>query len=408
MREARIAIVGAGLGGLAAAAFLADAGHEVTLFERFESPQPLGAGLLLQPTGLAVLARLGLDRQVIDLGSRIDQLYGRAVGKRRATMDVCYRDTASNLFGVGIHRGALFSALYARAKQTSTTVQTNTEIIAAEESGFLTDKEGRRFGPFDLIVDASGSRSPLRAGHDVVSRDKPYAYGALWATVRLPESSFRVDTLEQRYQGAFHMAGVLPVGHLGGAGEHAAFFWSLPAKDHARWLQTPLDDWKQYVTRFWPDLAPLVDQLKTHEDLTLASYRDVVLKRLYSGRLVFIGDAAHCTSPQLGQGANLAMVDALVLSQCIGISDSMDEALASYQAQRRKHVWFYQTASRWLTPFFQSDSVLFAKLRFFVCDMMCHIPLARRVAADVLTGTKTGPFSRIDPGQWAADYRRLR
>ncbi len=77
-----IAVIGAGIGGLAAACFLAKHGHRVTLIEAFSEPKPLGSGLLLQPTGLAVLAGLGLDRGVINQGSRISNLYGQAGGDK--------------------------------------------------------------------------------------------------------------------------------------------------------------------------------------------------------------------------------------------------------------------------------------------------------------------------------------
>ena len=76
MRPIRIAIAGAGTAGLAVAAFLARDGHLVQLFERFEEPKPLGAGLLLQPTGLACLARLGLDRIALDHGQVVKSIYG--------------------------------------------------------------------------------------------------------------------------------------------------------------------------------------------------------------------------------------------------------------------------------------------------------------------------------------------
>jgi 2-polyprenyl-6-methoxyphenol hydroxylase-like FAD-dependent oxidoreductase len=59
-----IAIVGCGPSGMAAALFLSRAGHRITVFERFDAPRPVGAGLLLQPTGLAVLGRLGLLAKV--------------------------------------------------------------------------------------------------------------------------------------------------------------------------------------------------------------------------------------------------------------------------------------------------------------------------------------------------------
>jgi len=64
----QIGVVGCGVTGQAAATFLAEAGHDVTVFERFAEPRPLGAGLLLQPTGLAVLAALGLADQALAQG----------------------------------------------------------------------------------------------------------------------------------------------------------------------------------------------------------------------------------------------------------------------------------------------------------------------------------------------------
>ena len=127
----------------------------------------------------------------------------------------------------------------------------------------------------------------------------------------------------------------------------------------------------------------------------MATYSDIILRKYHSGIIVFIGDAAHCTSPQLGQGANLALVDALVLSECVEQENSISAALARYTGERKKHLWFYQTASRMLTPLFQSDSLLFPKLRFLLCGLGCKIPFTRRIAAQVLTGTKTGLFTTL-------------
>jgi len=77
-----VAVIGAGIGGMAASIFLARAGHRVTLFERFPEPKPVGAGLLLQPTGLAVLERLGLLDTVLASGARVDRLFGTIPGGR--------------------------------------------------------------------------------------------------------------------------------------------------------------------------------------------------------------------------------------------------------------------------------------------------------------------------------------
>ena len=124
-----IAVIGCGVGGQAAATLLADAGHRVTVFERFAQPRPIGAGLLLQPTGLAVLRALDLDHEALSLGGRIDGIDGRTAGGRRV-LDLHYRTVHRGAFGLGIHRGDLFQLLHGRLKRSTARLVTSTEIIA--------------------------------------------------------------------------------------------------------------------------------------------------------------------------------------------------------------------------------------------------------------------------------------
>ncbi|AZU03843.1 FAD-dependent monooxygenase [Glycocaulis alkaliphilus] len=89
MPPKNIAIAGCGPAGLAAALLLHRDGHRVRLYERFETPRPIGSGLLIQPTGLAVLERLGLDTALKAHASVVERLLGKAVrvgcdGARRA------------------------------------------------------------------------------------------------------------------------------------------------------------------------------------------------------------------------------------------------------------------------------------------------------------------------------------
>src|SRR6478735_9377271 len=119
MPPLRIAIAGAGTAGLAAAAFLTRDGHDVRLFERFAEPRPLGAGLMLQPTGLACLARLGLDRDAIEHG---------AIVRGAHIFNVHYRELGPRLFGIGIHRGALFGLLYDEVKRLAVPINASLEM----------------------------------------------------------------------------------------------------------------------------------------------------------------------------------------------------------------------------------------------------------------------------------------
>lgn len=107
----RIAIAGCGPCGLASALLLHAQGHAVTLFERFDEPRPLGSGLIIQPTGLAVLQALGLAERIQAAGSRIHRLHG--IAGRRTVLDVRYAALKRpGLFGIGLHRASLFDALY--------------------------------------------------------------------------------------------------------------------------------------------------------------------------------------------------------------------------------------------------------------------------------------------------------
>jgi len=100
MTNHHIAIIGAGISGLAASAFLKAQGFDVTIFESFAEPRPLGAGLVLQPTGLAVLANLGLDKQAIQLGAQINHFQGKTFGGK-TVFNLSYKNFVSTLFCFG-------------------------------------------------------------------------------------------------------------------------------------------------------------------------------------------------------------------------------------------------------------------------------------------------------------------
>jgi salicylate hydroxylase len=430
----KIAIVGAGTAGLAAAAFLARDYHDVTVFEKFAAPKPLGAGLLIQPTGLACLAALGVDDAALALGHRIDRIEGQTAAGRQI-FDIGYGELGPNCFGLAMHRAALFQVLWDAVAAADVSVTAGTDIVATsltdgyrEEPGdveqrrapnspitrhslhgrvrWLKDSAGKTHGPFHYVIDASGLRSRLRQTEAAVRLNRPYPYGAVWGALELPRDWPHRHALTQRYDGAHTMCGILPIGRRPGEmTERAAFFWSLRVADFDRWRGTDLDDWKRRVSRLWPEVQPFLDQIRRHDDLTAASYADIWLKRPYAEKLVFIGDAARAASPQLGQGANLALIDALHLA-CV-LSPRvlpLEGPAAAYAWRRRAHTRFYGLASRALTPFFQSDSRLAARVRDMTFAPMARIPYVRREMVRTLAGMKTGLFTSFDPGSLHPSY----
>ena len=90
-----VAVVGAGPTGLALALMLARQGRRVVVHEQFDEPRPIGAGFMLQPTGLHVLDRLGLTDRVKALGQPLEHIFGREARRRRVVLDVSYADLKS-------------------------------------------------------------------------------------------------------------------------------------------------------------------------------------------------------------------------------------------------------------------------------------------------------------------------
>jgi 2-polyprenyl-6-methoxyphenol hydroxylase-like FAD-dependent oxidoreductase len=387
----RIAIVGYGTGGQAAAIFLSRDGHEVEVFERSDVLKPVGAGFLLQPTGLSVLAALGLRDAALARGARIERLHG-ANAQDRAIMDMCYADHARDSFGLGMTRGALFSLLHVACADVP--IHTGIRIANMSDDGRgLIDDAGNEYGAFDLIIAADGANSALRTSTKIARRDPAYPWGAMWCL--LPADGWpHASELRQRYDGTRTMLGVLPVGtRPEHGGRWLTFYYSLPGARVDAFDGAALAAMHADVARLWPELAERTRAILDVTQLNRARYRDVALRKAWRDRVVFIGDAAHGMSPQLGQGVNMALLDAQALADALRTHTNVEHALAHYARKRASHVAVYQWLSRWLTPLFQSDLAMLGTLRDRAFGPFGQMPFARREMLKILTGTKHGWFS---------------
>ncbi|MEP2450092.1 MAG: NAD(P)/FAD-dependent oxidoreductase [Nitratireductor sp.] len=404
-----IAIAGAGPAGLAAALFLDRAGHRVRIFERFETARPLGSGLILQPTGLTVLAAIGLLDAIVPRGSRIDRLHGSDARSGRTVLDVRYAAWRGGRFGLSVHRAALFDVLFDAVRAAGIGVETGTEIEALDHAGDrprIVTATGRLLGPFDLVVDASGARSKLKRHVRRPCEPRPLAYGAFWASLGWRGDGFDPHALVQRYDKASVMIGVLPIGRPTPDGDaQAAFFWSLKPAQAGAVRAAGLDAWKARVERLWPETRAYLDQIADFDQLTLARYGHHTLK-LPAGRgLAVIGDAAHSTSPQLGQGANMALLDAAALAHALDRASDVATALEAYCAMRRWHVRAFQALSAALTPFYQSDSAVMPFVRDRLVATVARVPPAPQILASMVAGTLLSPFRPI--GLREVDWRAI-
>ena len=398
-----IGVAGAGIGGLSVAIGLLMTGHRVQVFDQFDAPRPVGSGLVIQPVGQRVLDWLGAGQAARTLGTPITMLHGTEARTGARTLAVRYDAAGAGLAGLGIHRAALFQSLLDRFQALGGAVTPSAQVTG-RDGGHLILHDGARHGPFDLIVDALGSHSPLSP-----IRDRPLPFGALWTTLRWPETDLTDETppdrLSQRYVAARRMVGVLPVGRLpGDATPRAAFFWSLRHDALADWQRAGLGAWRDEMLGLWPALAPFVDQITDPAQMTMATYSHGTLRRPFAPGLVHIGDAAHRASPQLGQGANMALLDAAALVIALDAAP-VAQALPLYARIRRRHLWTYQALSRFLTPQYQSDSALVAWARDRVIAPIGRIPPLPRVLGLIAAGQLVAPLAGAwrDAPAWAMD-----
>ena len=396
MKPLHIAIVGYGTAGQAAALLLARDGHRVEVFERAPEPGPVGAGFLLQPTGLQVLWELGLLPDVLAHGRRVNRLYGETPCGR-AVMDMRYSDLDARLFGLGMQRGALFTLL-ADAWAGQGVLHPGHAIDAiSDDTRRIRDPHGRWHGPFDLVVAADGSASRLRGATGAVKREAMYPWGALWRLVQQGDWAWG-DELRQRYVAARKMIGLLPVGtRPGDDTPRLSFFWSLPVADFDGWRARGLPAWRDEIARLWPEADARLADTVDPDQLARASYRDVTLRHWHRDRLVVLGDAAHGMSPQLGQGVNMALMDAMALRDALRLQADVAPALQAYQRQRQAHVGVYQFWSRWLTPIFQSDLDWVAHARDVAFLPAGRLPGGRGHMLRVLSGIQHGFLGTLAP-----------
>ena len=131
----KIAVCGCGIGGLAAAIFAHRAGFKVTVFDQFETPKPVGSGLVVQPVGLRILEQLGAADAALAKGARGYRMIGHEAKSGRVVLNVTYGPENGRNFGLGIHRASLFKSLMDVAESENITITKNHRVVSTDIKG---------------------------------------------------------------------------------------------------------------------------------------------------------------------------------------------------------------------------------------------------------------------------------
>ena len=329
----RAAIVGGGIGGLAAAHALTAQGIAVTVYEQAPALGEVGAGVLMTPNSLRHLARMGFGAGLARLGGRVGEgsRYCRADGTEVGAIRTADSEGAHGV--IGMHRADLLGLLADALPEG--TVRTGARCTGATQSGATVrlDFAGGATAEADVVIAADGIHSVLQGS--VAAPAAPVysghvAYRGLIRAADVPEIPDGVQMVwmgDRKHFMVYPVRGGELINYVGflPRGEAVAESWS-GAGDPGE-LRAAFSGWDPMVTA-------LLDRVE--QTYWWGLFDRPPLARWTAGRITLLGDAAHPMLPHLGQGANQAIEDGVALGVLLGACrrGTAPRALAAYEKLR--------------------------------------------------------------------------
>ena len=336
-------IIGGGIAGSTAALALQRAGITATIYEAYPGDAG-GAGVFLTVAvnGLAALRTIGLDRAVMAAGFPTAGIrFASGTGKPLGQAPVGGA-LADGTLAHTIRRPDLYRVLAEHARGRGIRIEHSKRLVAAEptpEGGVVARFEDGTSARGDLLIGADGIHSRTRRIIDPAAPEPRYAgLGNVggFSHASVSGLGLRPGTYVMMFgKRAFF-------GYVGSPAGDAWWFANPPraAALSAAELAAPAGEWKErLIDLFAGDAGPAADIIRATDGLAVTNQHDLPRVPAWSrGPMILIGDAAHAASPTSGQGASLAIEDALVLAKCLRDLPDATTAFAAFERLRRPRV----------------------------------------------------------------------
>jgi 2-polyprenyl-6-methoxyphenol hydroxylase-like FAD-dependent oxidoreductase len=316
----RVVVAGGGIGGLSAAIALRRAGHQVVVLERAPKIAAVGAGITLFGNAMSALEQLGVREAVIARGAAATRSAILAFSGRQLT------ELPSDLLEgtVAIHRADLHAVLAEVAED----VRVDHEVVALEQHdrGVVVRTASGAEETCDLLVGADGVNSVVR--YAIADTRARYAGYMAWRGVA--PVAVEAGRLTESW-GVGERFGLVDIGH-------GRTYWFATKNAAEAEAEEPAARKAEILRRFSHWHEPIAAVIAATPDDTIlrnAVYYLEPLPRWSKGRIVLLGDAAHATTPGVGQGAAQAIEDAVVLGAQLARRDDIAAAFAAYESIRR-------------------------------------------------------------------------
>lgn len=331
MQSLDIIIAGAGMGGLTSAIALQRTGHRVRLFERVTELAPIGSGITLWPNAVKVLAALGLGEAIAAVGGDLRSMsYSDQQGRllTRFSLEPLYQQVQQR--ACPISRAELQRILLRAAGPQRVTLGVGCLGYQEDDQGVTVSLSSGERLRADLLVAADGTHSKLRnavTGQDIPRRYRGYVN---WNGRVAIDPALNAPREWSQLVGDNKRVSLLPM-----SPELLYFFFDVPLplgtpnrkENYRAELAGHFAGWAEPVQR-------LIQRFDPDQMARLEIHDTDRLPRLVTQRVALLGDSAHATAPNIGQGGGQAMEDAWVLARSLESAPTIYDALQSYQEQR--------------------------------------------------------------------------
>lgn len=341
MQQASILIIGAGIGGLTAAIALGRHGFKVDMIERDPAWSVYGVGIIQQSNVIRAMHALGILQDYLDAGFGFDHVNIFAPTGQRLASVPSPKLVPEHPANVGIGRRALHEVLGRRAREAGASIRLGVEAESFSQSadGVTVRCSDGSTQRYDLVVGADGLYSKTRTWLFPDAPQPVFTGQGVWRYnfPRLPDL-----VALHAYEGRIGM-GLVPL-----SSSLMYLYLTSPEPGNPRYPREGL------AARMRDMLVQAPEPIRTLA-AGITNDAEVVYKPLecifiegawHQGRIVLLGDAVHATTPHLGQGAGMAIEDAIVLAEELSRAATPEEAFPRYQARRMPRCRYIVEASR--------------------------------------------------------------